>query len=87
MLLPATAEGGGCAVMVGAGVMVGVVTATMAEGEVEGAATRKKKERTRGACIYFWRYRGFDAGKKGMVQCFVKGYGLMLEIWVWFDVV
>ena len=45
LLLPATAEGSGCAVMVGAGVMVGVVAATMAEGEVEGAATCKKRER------------------------------------------
>ena len=32
-MLPATAEGGGCTVMVGAGVMVGVVAATMAERE------------------------------------------------------
>ena len=42
MLLPAMAEGGGCAVMVGAGVMVDVVVPTMAEAEVEGAAPHKK---------------------------------------------
>jgi hypothetical protein len=34
-------EGGGCAVMVDAGVMVGVVAATMAEGEVG----KKKREK------------------------------------------
>ena len=27
---------------------------------------------TRGACVYFWRYRGFDVGKKGMVRCCVE---------------
>ena len=40
LLLPTMVEGGGCAVMVDAGVMVGVVTATMAEG---GEAARKKE--------------------------------------------
>ena len=35
--------------------------------------------------INFWRYRGFDAGKKGMVQCFVKGYGLIPNRRKWFD--
>ena len=29
--------------------------------------------------VNFWRYQGFDAGKKGMVRCFVKEYGLMLN--------
>ena len=36
-------------------------------------------------CVNFCRYRGFDAGKKGMVQCFVKGYGLMPNRWKWLD--
>ncbi len=36
-------EGGGCAVMVDAGVMVGVVAATMAEGEA--ALGEKKREK------------------------------------------
>ena len=40
LLLPTMVEGGGCAVMVDAGVMVGVVAATMAEG---GEAARKKE--------------------------------------------
>jgi len=44
LLLAAMAEGGDCAVMVDAGVMVGVVAATMAEGGLEGAALYKKKE-------------------------------------------
>ncbi len=44
MLFPTMVEGGGCAVMVDAGVMVGVVAATMAEGGLEGAALYKKKE-------------------------------------------
>ncbi len=35
-------EGGGCAVMVDAGVMVGVVAVTMAEGEV--ALGKKERE-------------------------------------------
>ena len=35
--------------------------------------------------VNFWRYRGFDAGKKGMVQYFVKGYGLMPNRRKWFD--
>ena len=43
MLLPATAEGGGCAVMVGAGVMVGVVVATIAEREGGGCGSWQKK--------------------------------------------
>ena len=42
LLLPAMAEGGGCAVMVGAGVMVDVVSAAISEAEVEGAAPHKK---------------------------------------------
>ena len=37
------------------------------------------------ARVNFWRYRGFDAGKKGMVQCFVKGYGSMPNRRKWFD--
>ena len=41
-MLPAMAEGGGCAVMVGAGVMVGVVVATMACGYSQ---IRNKRER------------------------------------------
>ena len=45
MLLPATAGGGGCAVMVGAGVMVGVVAATMAEREGGGCGYSQKTER------------------------------------------
>ena len=36
-------------------------------------------------CINFWRYRGFNAGKKGMVRCFAKGYGLMPNRRKWFD--
>ncbi len=43
LLLPRMVEGGGCAVMVDAGVMVGVVAATMAEGEV--ALGEKKREK------------------------------------------
>ncbi len=42
LLLPRMVEGGGCAVMVDAGVMVSVVAATMAEGEV--ALGEKKRE-------------------------------------------
>ncbi len=42
LLLPTMVEGGGCAVMVDAGVMVGVVAATMAEG---GRRLWAKKER------------------------------------------
>ena len=45
LLLPTMVEGGGCAVMVGAGVMVGVGATTMAEGGVEGAAPGEKRER------------------------------------------
>ena len=47
---------------------------------------------TRGAYVYFWRYRGFNAGKNGMVWCCVKkvwcwkeGYGLMQWQKEWFD--
>ena len=40
---PALTEGGGCAVVVGAGVMVVVVAATKPNGEVEGAAPHKIK--------------------------------------------
>ena len=43
LLLPTMVEGGGCAVMVDAGVMVGVVAAMMAEGERRLWA--KKRER------------------------------------------
>jgi hypothetical protein len=43
LLLPTMVEGGGCAVMVDAGVMVGVVAATMAEGEA--ALGKKKREK------------------------------------------
>ncbi len=43
-LLPMMVEGGGCAVMVDAGVMVGVVAAMMAEGE-EAALGEKKREK------------------------------------------
>ena len=43
MFLPEMAEGGGCAVVVGAGVMVVVVAATKPNGEVEGAAPHKIK--------------------------------------------
>ena len=42
-------------------------------------------KRTRGTCVYFWSYRGFDAGKRGMVRCFVKGYGSMPNRRKWFD--
>ncbi len=44
LLLPTMVEGGGCAVMVDAGVMVGVVAATMAEGE-EAALGKEKREK------------------------------------------
>ena len=27
------------------------------------------KRITRGACVYFWMYIGFDVSKKGMLQC------------------
>ena len=37
------------------------------------------------ARVNFWRYRWFDAGKKGMIRCFVKGFGLMLNRRKWFD--
>ncbi len=43
LLLPTMVEGGGCAVMVDAGVMVGVVSATMADGGVRLWA--KKRDR------------------------------------------
>ncbi len=43
LLLPTMVEGGGCAVMVDAGVMVGVVAVTMAEEEV--ALGEKKREK------------------------------------------
>ena len=44
MLLPSTAEGGGCAVMVGVGAMVvGVVAATMAERENGGGCGNSQK--------------------------------------------
>ncbi len=43
LLLPTMVEGGGCAVMVDAGVMVGVVAVTMAEGEA--ALGKKKREK------------------------------------------
>ena len=43
LLLPEMVEGGGCAVMVGASVMVGVVAVTMAEGEA--ALGEKKREK------------------------------------------
>ncbi len=43
LLLPTIVEDGGCAVMVDAGVMVGVVAAMMAKGEE--AALGKKRER------------------------------------------
>jgi hypothetical protein len=42
LLLPTMVEGGGCAVMVDAGVMVGVVAVTMAGG---GGGSGRKKER------------------------------------------
>ena len=45
LLLAAMAEGGDCAVMVGAGVIVGVVAATMAEGEGGGSSSSQKKKR------------------------------------------
>ena len=45
LLLPTMVEGGGCAVMVDAGVMVGVVAAMMAEGEEEAALGEKKREK------------------------------------------
>ncbi len=41
-LLPTMVEGGGCAAMVDAGVMVGVVAAMMAEG---GEAAKKRERR------------------------------------------
>lgn len=41
LLLPTMVEGGGCAVMVDAGVMVGVVSAKMADG---GCVSGRKKE-------------------------------------------
>jgi hypothetical protein len=41
-LLPTMVEGGGCAVMVDVGVMVGVVAAMMAEGE-EAAKKRERR--------------------------------------------
>ncbi len=44
LLLPTMVEGGGCAVMVDAGVMVGVVAAMMAEGE-EAALGKKTREK------------------------------------------
>ncbi len=43
LLLPTMVEGGGCAAMVDAGVMVGVVAAKMAE--VEAAPGEKKREK------------------------------------------
>ena len=43
LLLPRMVEGGGCAVMVSAGVVVGVVAARMAEGEGGGCSLSKKK--------------------------------------------
>ena len=45
LLLQTMVEGGGCAVMVDAGVMVGVVAAMMAEGEGGGCGSWRKKER------------------------------------------
>ena len=36
-------------------------------------------------CVNFWRYREFDAGKKGMGRCFVKGYGSIPNRRKWFD--
>ncbi len=45
LLLPTMVEGGGFAVMVDAGVMVGVVAAMMAEGEDETALGEKKREK------------------------------------------
>ena len=45
LLLQTMVEGGGCAVMVGAGVMVGVVAATMAEGESGGCGSWQKRKR------------------------------------------
>ncbi len=44
LLLPTMVEGGGCVVMVDAGVMVGVVAAMMAEGE-EAALSKNKREK------------------------------------------
>ncbi len=44
LLLPTMVEGGGCAVMVDVGVMVGVVAAMMAE-EEEAALGEKKREK------------------------------------------
>ena len=35
--------------------------------------------------VNFWRYRGFDAGKKGMVRCIDKEYGSILNRRKWFD--
>ena len=43
LLLSTMVEGGGCAVMVDAGVMVGVVAAMMAEGEDGGCGSWQKK--------------------------------------------
>ena len=45
LLFPTMVEGGGCAVMVGAGVMVGVVAATMTEGGWRVRLLAKKQER------------------------------------------
>jgi len=53
LLLSIMVEGGGCAVMVDAGVMVGVVATTMAEGEV---APGKKKERRIVIILYSLSY-------------------------------
>ncbi len=43
LLLPTMVEGGGCAVMVDAGVTVGVVSVTMADGGVRASLGEKKR--------------------------------------------
>ncbi len=50
LLLPTMVEGGGCAVMVDAGVIMGVVAAMMAEGEEAGLGKKKREKNCYNLC-------------------------------------